>query len=52
MSSSFIFAKDDYFFAYPNKYNHYVNYFRNTYQHGGISLEEMIIPFVVLQPKN
>ena len=52
MSSSFIFAKDDYFFAYPNKYNHYANYFRNTYQHGGISLEEMIIPFVVLQPKS
>lgn len=51
MSSSFIFAKGDLFFAYPNNYNHYVQYFRNTYQHGGISLEEMIIPFVVLQPK-
>jgi hypothetical protein len=51
MSSSFIFAKGDYFFAYPNNYNHYVNYYRNTYQHGGISLEEMIIPFVVLNPK-
>ncbi len=52
MSSSFIFAKGDHFFAYPNNYNHYVNYYRNTYQHGGISLEEMIIPFVVLNPKN
>ncbi|SFW61647.1 Response regulator receiver domain-containing protein [Sinomicrobium oceani] len=51
MSSSFIFAKDDLFFAYPNNYNHYVSYYRNTYQHGGISLEEMIIPFVVLEPK-
>jgi len=51
MSSSFIFAKNDLFFAYPNNYNHYVSYFRNTYQHGGVSLEEMIIPFVVLQPK-
>lgn len=51
MSSSFIFAKTDVFFAYPNNYNHYVSYFRNTYQHGGVSLEEMIIPFVVLSPK-
>ncbi len=51
MSSSFIFAKGDLFFAYPNKYNHYVSYYRNTYQHGGISLEEIIIPFVVLDPK-
>ncbi|MEP1488748.1 MAG: bifunctional response regulator/alkaline phosphatase family protein [Algibacter sp.] len=51
MSSSYIFAKNDSFFAYPNNYNHYVSYFRNTYQHGGVSLEEMIIPFVVFNPK-
>ncbi|MDH3697741.1 MAG: PglZ domain-containing protein [Flavobacteriaceae bacterium] len=51
MSSSFIFAKNDLFFAYPNNFNHYVSYYRNTYQHGGVSLEEMIIPFVVLSPK-
>ncbi|NQY05203.1 MAG: PglZ domain-containing protein [Flavobacteriaceae bacterium] len=51
MSSSFIFAKSDMFFAYPNNYNHYVSYYKNTYQHGGVSLEEMIIPFVVLDPK-
>ncbi|MFC7357263.1 response regulator [Jejudonia soesokkakensis] len=51
MSSSFIFAKGDLFFAYPNNYNHYVSYYRNTYQHGGVSLEEMIIPFAVLDPK-
>ena len=51
MSSSFIFAKGDLFFAYPNNYNHYVSYYRNTYQHGGVSLEEMIIPFTVLEPK-
>ena len=37
MSSSFVFAKEDFFFAYPNNYNHYVNYYKNTYQHGGIS---------------
>ena len=51
MNSSFIFAKGDMFLAYPNNFNHYVNYYRNTYQHGGVSLEEMIIPFVVLDPK-
>jgi len=51
MSSSFIFAKGEMFFAYPNNYNHYVGYFRNTYQHGGVSLEEMVIPFAVLEPK-
>ena len=51
MSSSFIFAKGDVFLAYPNNYNHYVSYYRNTYQHGGVSLEEMIIPFIVMSPK-
>ncbi|MFO8147825.1 MAG: bifunctional response regulator/alkaline phosphatase family protein [Gillisia sp.] len=51
MSSSYIFAKGDMFFAYPNNYNYYVNYFRNTYQHGGVSMEEMIIPFVCLSPR-
>jgi CheY-like chemotaxis protein len=51
MSSSFIFAKADLFFAYPNNYNHYVSYYRNTYQHGGVSLEEMVIPYIVLEPR-
>lgn len=51
MSSSFVFAKNDLFFAYPNNYNHYVSYYRNTYQHGGVSLEEVIIPFAVLNPR-
>jgi len=51
VSSSFIFAKNDLFFAYPNNYNYYVSYYRNTYQHGGVSLEEMIIPFAVLDPR-
>ncbi|MFD2890687.1 response regulator [Flavobacterium chuncheonense] len=51
MSSSFIFAKNDLFLAYVNNFNHYVSYYRNTYQHGGVSLEEMIIPFVILEPK-
>ena len=51
VTSTFIFAKNDKFFAYPNNYNYYVNYYRNTFQHGGISLEEMIIPVVTLSPK-
>jgi CheY-like chemotaxis protein len=51
MNSSFIFAKEDLFLAYQNNYNHYVKYFKNTYQHGGISLEEMIIPCAVYVPK-
>ena len=51
MSSSYIFAKNDYFLAYVNNYNHYVSYYKNSYQHGGISLEEMIIPCLVFNPK-
>ena len=51
MSSSYIFAKNDFFLAYVNNYNHYVSYYKNSYQHGGISLEEMIIPLLVLNPK-
>ena len=51
MSSSYIFAKNDFFLAYVNNYNHYVSYYKNSYQHGGISLEEMIIPLLVFNPK-
>ncbi|MDY0779602.1 bifunctional response regulator/alkaline phosphatase family protein [Tenacibaculum sp. IB213877] len=51
INSPFIFAKEDLFFAYPNNYNHFVKYYKNTYQHGGISLEEMIIPCGVYSPK-
>lgn len=51
ISSKYIFAMNDSFMAYPNNYNYYVSYYKNTLQHGGISLEEMIIPFVVLDPK-
>lgn len=51
VSSKYIFAKEDIFLAYPKNYNHYVNYYKETYQHGGISMEEMIIPFVTLTPK-
>ena len=51
VSSVFVFVKGDKFFAYPNNYNYYVNYYKDTFQHGGISLEEMIIPLVALSPK-
>ncbi len=51
MSAEFVFAKENDFFVYPNNYNHFVNHYGDTFQHGGISLEEILIPFVVLQPK-
>ena len=51
MTSSYVFAKENDFFAYPNNYNHYANYYKNTFQHGGISLEEVIIPFIELTAK-
>lgn len=52
ISTTYIFATNDDFFAYPNNYNYYVSYYKDTYQHGGISLEEMVVPFAVLTPKN
>ena len=52
VSTTFVFAIEDYFFAYPNNYNYYVNFYKDTFQHGGISLEEVIIPFITLSPKN
>ncbi len=51
LSSRYIFAYGDSFLAYPNNYNYYVNYYTNTYQHGGISMEEMILPLITLTPK-
>lgn len=51
ISTAYIFASNDNFFAYPNNYNYYVTYYRNTFQHGGISMEEMLIPLVTLQSK-
>jgi DNA-binding response OmpR family regulator len=51
ISSKYIFALNTDFFAYPNNFNYYVNYYTNTYQHGGISMEEMILPLIVLKSK-
>ena len=52
VSTSYVFALKDYFFAYPNNYNYYVSFYKDTFQHGGVSLEEMIIPLISLVPKN
>ncbi|RYY40227.1 MAG: PglZ domain-containing protein [Chitinophagaceae bacterium] len=51
INSSYIFAGEDVFLCYPNNYNHYVNYYRNTFQHGGVSLEEMIVPVIQMVSK-
>ncbi len=51
MSSSFIFAREDVYFLYPNNYNHFSNFFKDTFQHGGISLEEVICPMITLTSK-
>jgi len=51
LSSTYVFTTGNDFFAYPNNYNHYVKYYKDTFQHGGVSLEEMIIPLVTLEPK-
>jgi CheY-like chemotaxis protein len=51
VSTAWVFARANDFFAYPNNYNHYVNYYRNTFQHGGISMQEILIPVITLKPK-
>jgi hypothetical protein len=51
LSSSYIFAKEDNYLVYPNNYNHFVQFFKDTFQHGGISLEEMIVPVIKLRSK-
>lgn len=51
LSTAYVFATNDDFFAYPNNYNYYVSYYKDTFQHGGISMEEMMVPLVTLTPK-
>lgn len=51
VSTTYIFASREDFFAYPNNYNYYVQYYTGTFQHGGISLEEMLVPIITLTPK-
>ncbi|HCD97894.1 MAG TPA: two-component system response regulator, partial [Flavobacteriaceae bacterium] len=51
LASTYIFAKNKSFFVYPNEFNKFADKYMDSYQHGGISMEEMIVPFVVLTPK-
>ncbi len=51
LSTTYIFATNHDFFAYPNNYNHYIQYYTDTFQHGGISLEEMLVPLITMTPR-
>lgn len=51
ISTSYIFCREADYFVYPNNYNHYANFYKDTFQHGGISMEEILVPFIVLNPR-
>lgn len=51
VTTSYIIAKEDYYFVYPTEYHKYLSYYKDTFQHGGISLEEMILPMIIMEPK-
>jgi hypothetical protein len=51
INTNFLFAKEDFYFVYPTNYHYYLNYYRDSLQHGGVSLEEMILPVVRLEPR-
>lgn len=51
IATTYIFAGEDDFFAYQNNFNHYARYYTDTYQHGGVSMEEMILPLVTFKSK-
>lgn len=51
ISTTYIIAKEDFYFVYPNNYNEMVRRFQNSFQHGGISLEEMVVPVAVMNPR-
>jgi hypothetical protein len=52
VTTNYIIAKEDFYFVYPTDYNHYLNHYRDSFQHGGISLEEMILPVLSLEAKS
>ena len=52
INSNYLIAKEDYYFVYPTNYHHYLNYYRDSFQHGGASLEEMILPIITMEPKS
>jgi len=51
MNTNYLIAKEDYYFVYPTDYHYYLNHYKDTFQHGGISLEEMILPIITMNPK-
>ena len=51
VTTNYIIAKEDYYFVYPTDYHKYLNQYRDSFQHGGVSMEEMILPVVRLEPK-
>ncbi|HEY9114742.1 MAG TPA: two-component system response regulator, partial [Bacteroidales bacterium] len=51
VSTRYVFTRSADFFAYPNNYNHFAKYYKNTFQHGGISMEEVLIPIITLTSK-
>ncbi|MBD3289358.1 PglZ domain-containing protein [candidate division KSB1 bacterium] len=51
MNTNYLIAKEDFYFVYPTDYHHYLNYYKDSFQHGGVSLEEMILPVIKLEPK-
>ena len=51
IASSYIIAKEDYYFVYPTDYHKFLNYYKDTFQHGGISMEEMILPVITMESK-
>ena len=51
INTNYIIAKEDYYFVYPTNYNHYVNMYRDTMQHGGVTMEEVLLPIVKLTPR-
>lgn len=51
LNTNYLFAKEDYYFVYPTEYHYYLNYYRDSFQHGGVSMEEMILPIVRLDGK-
>ena len=51
VTTNYIIAKEDYYFVYPTDYHHYLSRYKDTFQHGGVSMEEMILPVAVMEPK-
>jgi hypothetical protein len=51
VTTNYVMAKEDYYFVYPTEYHKFINYYRDSFQHGGISMQEMILPIVKLEPK-